>query len=89
VLELKDRLGAPDRSIALGAASGRTAAAPAANGAWREQVHGGLVGLGWAPREAESAVDAVAVLAEEQSADDGAPDVAVLLRAALRTLSRA
>ena len=27
---------------------------------WRDQVHQGLVGLGWPPREAERAVDAVA-----------------------------
>jgi len=74
ILELKDRIGPP--------AGARTAAAPAA-AAWREQVHQGLVGLGWPVREAERAVDAVA----DQAGD--APDVPALLRAALRTLSKA
>jgi Holliday junction DNA helicase RuvA len=77
VLELKDRIGAP-----TGAAPPRAAgAAPAA--AWRDQVHAGLVGLGWSTKEAEKAVEAVA----PQADDD--PDVAALLRAALRSLSRA
>ncbi|MEZ5092811.1 Holliday junction branch migration protein RuvA [Nocardioides sp.] len=76
ILELKDRIGAPSgRRTPGGAAS--TAAG------WRDQVHQGLVGLGWSAREAEKAVDAVA-----PDADD-APDVGALLRAALRTLSKA
>ena len=75
VLELKDRIGAPSGS--------RPAAAPSAAPAWRDQVHQGLVGLGWPAREADKAVDAVA----SQVGD--APDVAALHRAALRTLSKA
>ncbi len=77
ILELKDRIGAPT--------GGRATAAPAASPerAWREQVHGGLVGLGWSTREAEKAVDAVAPQA------GSAPDVGTLLRAALATLSKA
>lgn len=74
ILELKDRIGPP--------AGVRAASVPAA-AAWREQVHQGLVGLGWPVREAERAVDAVA----DQAGD--APDVPALLRAALRTLSKA
>lgn len=75
ILELKDRLGAP---------TGRPAGATAAvAGGWRDQVHQGLVGLGWSVREAEQAVEAVAPQAGEL------PDVAALLRAALRSLSRA
>jgi Holliday junction DNA helicase RuvA len=74
ILELKDRIGPP-----VGA---RAASAPA-GGAWREQVHQGLVGLGWPVREAERAVDAVA----DQAGDS--PDVPALLRAALQTLSKA
>lgn len=77
VLELKDRVGAP-----VGAALPRTATAPAPSAAWRDQVHAGLVGLGWSAKEAEKAVDAVAPEAGED------PDVAGLLRAALRSLSR-
>lgn len=75
ILELKDRIGAPTGS--------RPAAAPSAGAAWRDQVHQGLVGLGWPARDAEKAVDAVAPEA------GAVPDVAALLRAALRTLSKA
>jgi holliday junction DNA helicase RuvA len=74
ILELKDRIGPP-----MGARA--TSATPGA--AWREQVHQGLVGLGWPVREAEQAVDAVS----DQAGDT--PDVPGLLRAALRTLSKA
>jgi Holliday junction DNA helicase RuvA len=83
VLELKERLGAPVGSASAGAGHG----APP-SGSWRDQVHSGLVGLGWSAREAEGAVDAVAALAQEQH-DAGGTDVHVLLRAALRSLSRA
>jgi Holliday junction DNA helicase RuvA len=75
ILELKDRIGAPT--------GGRAAAAPATAAPWRGQVHQGLVGLGWSAKDAEKAVDAVAPEAGE------IPDVAALLRAALRTLSKA
>lgn len=76
ILELKDRIGAPTRA--------RLAGQPLTpGGAWRDQVHQGLVGLGWSAKEAEQAVEAVAP-------DAGAvPDVPALLRAALRALSRA
>jgi len=80
ILELKDRIGAP-----AGATLGRPAAAPAADQAWRGQVHAGLVGLGWSAKEADRAVDAVA----PHVGEDSDPDVAALLRAALRSLSKA
>jgi len=86
VLELKDRLGAPAASnghASMATGTGAPAATGVGTAPWRDQVHSGLVGLGWSAREAAAATDAVAPLA-----DDG-PDVAVLLRAALRTLSRA
>ncbi|MGH3362568.1 MAG: Holliday junction branch migration protein RuvA [Nocardioides sp.] len=76
ILELKDRLGAPTGARTPGVASGPVAP-------WRGQVHQGLVGLGWSAKDADKAVDEVAPEAGET------PDVAVLLRAALRTLSRA
>ena len=76
ILELKDRLGGP-----VGGHRGAFAASAA--GGWRDQVHQGLVGLGWPAREAERAVDTVAPEAGD------VPDVAALLRAALRSLSRA
>jgi len=80
ILELKDRIGVPGA-----AGPGRTAPAAAPQDAWRSQVHAGLVGLGWSAKEADKAVDAVA-----PDADGAAqPDVAGLLRAALRTLSKA
>ncbi|MPZ60153.1 MAG: Holliday junction branch migration protein RuvA [Propionibacteriales bacterium] len=78
VLELKDRIGAPDHGGAPVAARPNAPAQP-----WRDQVHGALLGLGWSARDAESAVDAVA----GQAGDE--PDVPALLRAALRTLSKA
>ncbi|MDT0308799.1 Holliday junction branch migration protein RuvA [Streptomyces sp. DSM 44917] len=77
LLELKDRLGAPPSGPAA-----RPAAAPAPAG-WREQLHEALTGLGYAPRDADRAVEAVA-----PPAGDGPPDVARLLRAALQTLNR-
>ncbi|HSV40611.1 MAG TPA: Holliday junction branch migration protein RuvA [Nocardioidaceae bacterium] len=75
ILELKDRIGPP-----LG--SSRTVPAQSAE-AWRDQVRTGLVGLGWSAREADKAMDEVAPEPGES------PDVAGLLRAALRNLSRA
>jgi holliday junction DNA helicase RuvA len=80
VLELKDRIGAP-----AGASLPRTSSGPTPAALWRDQVHAGLVGLGWSAKEAEKAVDAVAPQVEA----DGEPDVAALLRAALRSLSKA
>ena len=82
ILELKDRLGAP-----VGRGPTRVNGAPATS-PWRDQVHQGLVGLGWSAKEAERAAEAVA---EERGPDEqaGPPDVGALLRAALRALSRA
>ena len=74
VLELKDRLGVEPGAIAAIAAS------PAA--AWRAQVREALTGLGYTAREAEEAVSQLA------DPDNDAPDVAALLRDALRALSR-
>lgn len=74
ILELKDRIGPAGPSFLPA-----QAAAPA----WEGQVHAGLVGLGWSTKEADRAVSTVADEAGER------PDVARLLRAALRTLSQA
>ena len=76
ILELKDRIGPP-----VGTSTPLSGPAPSAP--WRDQVHQGLVGLGWSTKEAESAVESVAPDAGE------IPDVGALLRAALRTLSKA
>lgn len=77
VLELKDK-------VAVLAASGSSHDLGVVFGDWREQVRGGLEGLGYSSRDAEAACDQVAVLVE---AEPNTP-VAVLLRAALRTLAK-
>ena len=78
ILELKDRIGAPS-------SSGATAAHVRVAEPWRAQVQQGLVGLGWSAKDADHAIEAVA----DQVPTNGSPDVAALLRAALRTLSKA
>lgn len=91
VLELAGRLGAagtgPD-----GAAGGLPGGQPAA-AAWRDQVRAGLVNLGWQVRDADLAIAAVeadlAAGGDGAAAPGGEVDVAVMLKAALRKLSRA
>ncbi len=83
VLELRDRLGPPGDS-GDGLPSGR---APQRAPQWRDQVQSGLVNLGWPARDAEAAI---AALEEEGvvGTGQGTVDVATVLRAALRKLSR-
>jgi holliday junction DNA helicase RuvA len=90
VLELKDRLGPPGEGDA---GNGHQAPRSASRvPVWRDQVQSGLVNLGWPAREAEQAIAAL----EEEGLIDGDPetdsgagvDVAKVLRAALRKLSR-
>lgn len=76
VLELRDRVG-PVPHSAAGAAS-----TPAAPDDWRDEVTQALVGLGWASRQAERALDAIA---EDLGPN---PKVTDALRAALRELGR-
>jgi holliday junction DNA helicase RuvA len=84
ILELKDRIGTP---VATSRGGVPVLAEP-----WREQVRQGLIGLGWSVKDADKAVDTVAdTRADSDTVNGGAgdqPDVAALLRAALRTLSR-
>ncbi|NUS58683.1 MAG: Holliday junction branch migration protein RuvA [Streptomycetaceae bacterium] len=75
LIELKDRLGAPTGTARVGAP---------VSASWRDQLHAALVGLGYAAREADDAVAAVAPEAETAAT----PDVGLLLRSALRTLNR-
>ena len=75
ILELKDRIGVPVASTSGGA--------PLVAEPWREQVQQGLVGLGWSTKDADKAIEAVS----DQAGD--VPDVAALLRSALRALSKA
>ena len=84
VLELRDRLDGPTGTPAGLASAPRAGEAP-----WRAQLHGALLGLGWSTREADEAVSAVVPEAERALAGGAEPEVASLLRAALRTLSRA
>ncbi|MFM9448572.1 Holliday junction branch migration protein RuvA [Streptomyces acidiscabies] len=77
LIELKDRLGEPLGTAAIGA--------PVSLG-WRDQLHAALLGLGYATREADEAVAAVTPQAE---AAEGTPQVGQLLKAALQTLNRA
>jgi holliday junction DNA helicase RuvA len=79
VLELKDRLGVPPDG-----ADDAVAAPSFAAAAWRAQVHAGLTNLGWTPRDADLAVDAVAAEVEGQDTSD----IAALLKLAMRRLSR-
>ncbi|WP_328710391.1 Holliday junction branch migration protein RuvA [Microbispora hainanensis] len=81
VLELKDKLGTP--AAAVDAALNGASAAPV----WRDQVHSGLVGLGYSSRDADEAVAAVTAEAEAELAAGRAPQVAALLKSALRVLS--
>ena len=77
VVELKDRVGPPVTTTATGGS------------AWRDQVRDALQGLGWSARDAEHAVDTVAADTSIQSDGSADHDVPTLLRAALRTLSKA
>jgi holliday junction DNA helicase RuvA len=95
VLELAGRLGSPGMTNGQGRPA---AAAPGLPGAspWRDQVRAGLVNLGWQARDADQAIAAVeADLAQATAGDgpaagdgDGRVDVAVMLRSALRKLSK-
>jgi holliday junction DNA helicase RuvA len=85
VLELRDRLGPPGET---GATGGWPGGRPPQVPQWRDQVQSGLVNLGWAARDADLAI---AALAEDGTIDaaSGEPvDVAMVLRAALRKLSK-
>ncbi|MET2716557.1 Holliday junction branch migration protein RuvA [Streptomyces harbinensis] len=84
LLELKDRLGEP-----AGGPQRPAVPAPAGAPEWREQLMTALTGLGYAPREAEEAIGAIAPQAEAVAADGTPVPVPRLLRAALQTLNRA
>jgi Holliday junction DNA helicase RuvA len=84
VLEMKDRLGPPGDGTD-GLPGLRTSSRLPA---WREQVQSGLVNLGWPARDADLAIAAL----EEDGTINGSGgadvDVATVLRAALRKLSK-
>lgn len=78
VIELKDKINT------LAAVTAPGAPAMASEAQWRDQVKGGLEGLGWSSRDADRACDSVEHLVES----DPATPVAVLMRAALRSLAK-
>ncbi|MEU4546087.1 Holliday junction branch migration protein RuvA [Nonomuraea dietziae] len=81
VLELKDKLGTPEEAV--NAALNGHAAKPL----WRDQVHSGLVGLGYSTKDADEAIALVEPQADAEVVAGREPQVAVLLKAALRVLS--
>jgi holliday junction DNA helicase RuvA len=83
VLEMKDRLGPPGDGASVLPGSRPSSRLPS----WRDQVQSGLVNLGWPARDADQAI---AALEEEGTVNglDGDVNVATVLRAALRKLSR-
>jgi Holliday junction DNA helicase RuvA len=90
ILELRDRLGATGSDTSLDAAgplpAGTGPITPVAP--WRDQLSAAIVGLGWSSRDADTALLALAPVADEQLAGSGRVDVAVLLRQALQLLGR-
>jgi len=89
VLELRDRLGTTSSDISLDgpAAPGLSPITPVAP--WRDQLTSALMSLGWTAKEAEGALGQLAPVADEQVAETGGVEIAVLLRQALRLLGRA
>ena len=83
VLEMKDRLGPPGDDGA-GLPSRAAPRAPS----WRDQVQSGLVNLGWPARDADQAIAALEDEGVIGGSGGDAVDVATVLRAALRKLSR-
>jgi Holliday junction DNA helicase RuvA len=98
ILELAGRLGAPGMGAGTDAAARPAVAGQRqAAASWRDQVRAGLVNLGWQARDADQAIAAVeadlagspAPAGGDDPAASGEADVAVMLKAALRKLSRA
>jgi Holliday junction DNA helicase RuvA len=84
VIELRDRIGAVERSDTTSAElTGIAAVAP-----WRDQLAHALAGLGFSGKEAEAAIDAVTPDAAGDTDDADAPDVSALLRKSIQLLGR-
>jgi Holliday junction DNA helicase RuvA len=82
VLEMKDRLGPPGDGV-----DGPPRMVQRAS-SWRDQVQSGLVNLGWPARDADQAIAALEEEGVVGGSDSDAVDVAMVLRAALRKLSK-
>jgi Holliday junction DNA helicase RuvA len=89
LLELKGRLGPLDSDQ-----GGASLVRLPGDGvpAWRDQLRSALIGLGWTSREVEDTLVAVSpeadALIASGAADEGGPDIGVLLKHALQLLSR-
>lgn len=80
IIELKDKV----LRLGHGPATGSPAQVTGSDEEWREQVSAGLQGLGWSAKDADAACERVAPMV----AEDSSVSVAVLMRAALRSLAR-
>jgi Holliday junction DNA helicase RuvA len=88
ILELRDRLGATSTDTLLDGPALPAGASPLTPVApWRDQLTAALVGLGWSGKEADTALTALAPVAEEQQANGGV-QISVLLRQAIQLLGR-
>jgi Holliday junction DNA helicase RuvA len=89
VLELKDRLGSPGDGDGSAGPAGVPGARTARRApSWRDQVQAGLVNLGWSARDADQAIAALEEEGVVNGSDGEAVEVATVLRAALRKLSK-
>ncbi len=89
VLEMKDRLGPPgDGGDGDGDGDGLLPRAAQRAPSWRDQVQSGLVNLGWPARDADQAIAALEDEGVIGGSNGDAVDVATVLRAALRKLSK-
>ncbi|MBA3798686.1 MAG: Holliday junction branch migration protein RuvA [Geodermatophilaceae bacterium] len=86
LIDLKDRLGAGPDSGPSGPADG--VGFPGGEPSWRRSLMQALLGLGWNPREAEAALQAVTPEAEERIERGDSVEVGALLRQALSSLDR-
>ncbi len=86
LIDLKDRLGTGPESGPIGAADG--AGLPGGEPGWRRSLMQALLGLGWNPREAQAALQAVTPEAEERIERGDSVEVGALLRQALSSLDR-
>lgn len=86
LIDLKDRLGAGPETASDAPGDGSAAALDEPG--WRRSLMQALLGLGWNPREAEAALQAVTPEAEERIARGASVEVGVLLRHALSSLDR-
>ncbi|SHH29261.1 Holliday junction branch migration protein RuvA [Geodermatophilus nigrescens] len=88
ILELRDRLGTTTTDTQLDGAPAAAGSPITPVAPWRDQLSSALVGLGWSTREADTALTALAPVADEQLTTTGRVDVGSLLRQALQLLGR-